>query len=398
MKLKFSSLYGIVLEGKSTLRFFIGAILSFSFSIAVILSTIGLMDGFEASLIKSLKNSSSDLVLSSNQGFFDFEKIEPLLKKNKFIQNYDPLVIAQSFAVYDQKSKGVLVHGVQESDFNKVTNLNLKFQDTSSIAIGSELASFYDIGIGDELTLIFSSTKSSEDGIPNLINFKVSSIVNHGVFEKDLRFVYVDKSTLSQVLGLKDKAVNKVLIKTDKNSLTQIESYNEDLSEQLKELSTFRSNTFWSEFDTLLEAVKVEKFSITLILQLIVVVSVFNILAFIIFVVEKQAQSFFLLSALGLSKKLIINFWIKLLAFVWLISCVLGIFLTFVFNILLNTLSVFQLPGDIYVLSELSLKLDSMDYILVFSIAALWIAVIGIVCGYKLKKKSILSGLRQEFS
>ena len=398
MKLKFSSLYSIVLEGKSTFRFFVGAILSFAFSIAVILSTIGLMDGFESSLIKSLKNSSSDLVLSSNQGFFDFEKLEPTLKKNKFIKNYDPLVITQSFAVYDQKSKGVLVHGVEEKDFNKVTNLKLKFDDTNSIAIGSELASFYDISVGDELTLIFSSTKSSEDGIPNLINFQVSSIINHGVFEKDLRFVYVDKSSLSQILGLKVKAVNKVLVKTDNDSLTQIEIYNDHLNEQLKELSIFKSHTFWSEFDTLLEAVKVEKFSITLILQLIVIVSVFNILAFIIFVVEKQAQSFFLLSALGLSKKLIINFWIKLLAFVWLISCVLGIFLTFIFNILLNTLSVFKLPGDIYVLSELSLKLDSMDYIFVFSIAALWIAIIGVVCGYKLKKKSILSGLRQEFS
>lgn len=99
MKLKFSSLYSIVIEGKSSLRFFIGAIFSFSFSLAVILSTIGLMDGFELSLIDSLKKSTSDIIISSRQGFFDSEKITPLLKMNNSVQEKSSMVITQSFAV-----------------------------------------------------------------------------------------------------------------------------------------------------------------------------------------------------------------------------------------------------------------------------------------------------------
>ncbi len=41
------SIFKIITEGKASGRFLAGALLSFSFSIAVILSTIGLMDGFE---------------------------------------------------------------------------------------------------------------------------------------------------------------------------------------------------------------------------------------------------------------------------------------------------------------------------------------------------------------
>jgi hypothetical protein len=46
---------------------------------------------------------------------------------------------------------------------------------------------------------------------------------------------------------------------------------------------------FWSEYSYFIEAVKIEKLSITLILQLIVVVAVFNIIAFVIYIMEKKS-------------------------------------------------------------------------------------------------------------
>lgn len=394
MKLKFSSLYSIVIEGKSSLRFFLGAIFSFSFSIAVILSTIGLMDGFEKSLIQSLQKSSSDIIITSNQGFFDQDKVVPLLREKNYL-NYSSLAISQSFAVYEEQSKAVLVHGVDDK-FNSVTGLGVALNDIYDVSIGRDLASFYNIKIGDVLTFIFSSTKSNEDGIPSLIDFNVSSIVDHGVYEKDLRFVYVQKEVLQKIMGLKSKAINKILLKTSSDKDITKEVAN--LSRILEPVSTISVQAFWSEFSSLLEAVKVEKVSITMILQLIVIVSVFNIIAFVLFVVEKQAQSFFLLNALGLSKKLIMKFWSKLLFFVWAVSCFISIGLTYTFDFLLQNLSIFKLPGDVYVLSSLSLDLDIMDFVSVFGIAIIWILIIGIVSWYKLKNKSLLSGLRQEFS
>lgn len=394
MKLKFSSLYSVVIEGKSSLRFFLGAIFSFSFSIAVILSTIGLMDGFEKSLIDSLQRSSSDIVITSNQGFFDEEPVFNLLKKNYF-NNISSLAISQSFAVLDQQSKAVLVHGV-DHQFDKITGLKVKLYENYDVSIGRDLANFYKLKEGDTLTFIFSSTKSNDDGIPSLIDFNVSSIVEHGVYEKDLRFVYIKKEILQDIMGLKSKAINKIFLKTsvDKN----IEEEVTKLNEILQPVESLSIKPFWNEFSSLLEAVKVEKFSITMILQLIVIVSVFNIIAFILFVVEKQAQSFFLLNALGLSKRLIMIFWSKLLILVWSVSCLISIGFTYVFDFLLQNLSIFKLPGDVYVLSKLSLDLEVKDFIIVFGIAAIWILIIGVVSWYKLKNKSLLSGLRQEFS
>lgn len=396
MKLKFSSLYSIVIEGKSSLRFFIGAIFSFSFSLAVILSTIGLMDGFELSLIESLKKSTSDIIISSRQGFFDSEKITPLINKNSVVLDNSPIVIAQSFAVYDQKSKAILVHGVDVSSFGKTTGLVTDLNKPYDVSIGIELAKFYNLQVEDTLTFIFSSTKSNEDGIPNLVDFTVRSIIEHGVYEKDLRFVYVNKETLSEIMGLKNKASNKILVKLKKDK-----SVNESvvsLEKSLSEIPFLSIKPFWSEYNSLLEAIKVEKFSITMILQLIVIISVFNIIAFILFVFERQSQSFFLLNALGLGKRLLMNFWTKLLLLIWFISCLISIGFTYIFDLLLRNLDIFKLPGDVYVLSKLSLDLDGVDFLIVFGIAAVWILIIGFVSWYKLKRRSLLSGLRQEFS
>lgn len=396
MKLKFSSLYSIVIEGKSSLRFFIGAIFSFSFSLAVILSTIGLMDGFELSLIDSLKKSTSDIIISSRQGFFDSEKITPLLQTNKSVQENSPMVITQSFAVYDQKSKAILVHGVDLLSFNNTTGLVTDLVNPYDVSIGSELAKFYNLKVKDTLTFIFSSTKANEDGIPNLVDFTVRSIVEHGVYEKDLRFVYVQKKTLSEIMGLKDKASNKILVKLKNNN--HVSDSILGLEKALNDIPFLSVKPFWSEYNSLLEAIKVEKFSITMILQLIVIISVFNIIAFILFVIEKQSQSFFLLNALGLSKKLLMNFWAKLLLLIWFISCLISIGFTYIFDLLLQNLDIFKLPGDVYVLSKLGLDLDANDFSIVFGIAAIWILIIGFVSWYKLKRRSLLSGLRQEFS
>ena len=142
---------------------------------------------------------------------------------------------------------------------------------------------------------------------------------------------------------------------------------------------------------------EVEKASISLILQIIVVVAIFNVIAFIIYIMEKKSQEFFLLRAFGASISTISRFWKVLLFFVWFASSVIAVGMTWIFNLIIGKLPVFQLPGDIYVLSKLEIQLGLEDYLLVFSLAFLWIFLIGTVTMWRMKKKTVLSGLRQEF-
>ena len=69
----FKVILGLIFSEKSSIKFAIGVFLGLGFSISVILSTIGIMDGFELSLRRALKKSTGDLQFYSRKGFFNVE-------------------------------------------------------------------------------------------------------------------------------------------------------------------------------------------------------------------------------------------------------------------------------------------------------------------------------------
>lgn len=382
------SIFKIITEGRAASRFLIAALLSFAFSIAVILSTIGLMDGFEGALRDSLRKSSGDFKITSSRGFFLVDEIADDIKDFRFT----PIMEVEAFAVANEKNKGVLVKGIQKDSFASITSLDVKNLD-GGVAIGEELAKALSLEIGDDLVLTFASDQIKDQGGAILKKFQVSSIIKHGIYEKDLRFVYTDLSNLTETFGYKKGAVNKLLLsaKNDLGLDASIDEINSRLAQK------FNAEPFWAEYKTLLKAVEVEKTSISLVLQIIVVVAIFNVIAFIIFISEKKSQEFFLLRAFGVSLKQIVKFWRALLFGMWMASALLSVALTYIFNIVLQKLPIFQLPGDIYVLSNLKLKLGLEDFALVFSLALVWIMLIGALTMWRMKKRAVLSGLREEF-
>ena len=137
---------------------------------------------------------------------------------------------------------------------------------------------------------------------------------------------------------------------------------------------------------------------IGLILQLVVVISIFNVLAFIIFLNEKRSKEIFLIKALGLSQSRITKIWSTLIFVGWILSCGLSMVFVQVFDWALINLSILKLPGNIYHLGRLKISLETMDYIFVFSLTLIWLVAISGFLLLRLKKRPILEGLRKEFA
>lgn len=393
------SIFKIVLHGRSAGNILLATILSFTFSIAVILCTFGLMDGFDHLLKSGLRHSSGDILITSRKGFFTYS---PSLKDK--VQVVTPLAVApviqtEAFALREEVSKGVLVRGIEGKNFSAATGLVLDVKP-GEIIVGKELASQLKLGLGDPLALTFSKGNDAGESLPMIQLFHVGGITEHGIYQKDLRFVYLNRAELAELMGLGDK-VNLLILATEETNvpLKSLDPINADQKTLRDELdSEFIIRPFWNEYDFLIEAVKVEKFSISLILQLIVVVAVFNIIAFVIYIMEKKAQDFFFLRAVGLSLKSLNQFWLISVLIIWSLSCVGAHLLSLFFNWCLQHLPFLQIPGEIYVLSSLNIKLDSMAYVTVYGLALLWILLAGFIGYLRLKKRPIMQGLRQEFS
>ncbi len=388
--LPFSRLITIIFNGKASLRLMMATLLSFAFSIAVILSTAGLMSGFEHSLKYGVRSSTGDLTITSRTGYFDISAaVEQELQKNF---NFSKVIQSEGFVIGEEHSYGVLVRGIIPNEFKKITSLALELKQ-DEIIIGSELAKSMGVQVGNYLTLTIASSKDSQLGLPSLHSFKIGAIVVHGIYEKDLRFVYLHRDRLSKMIGSGERA-NMLVLKRLKES--------ESIEELQKKLSSildynFIVRPYWYEFSGLLKAVEVEKFSITLMLQLIVLIAVFNISAFIIYVNEKKSQDYFLLRVLGLEASRLTRFWYFIMFVIWGLACILSLGFLQLFDWALANLALFNIPGKIYVLSHLELILSFYDYLLIFSFALLWMLLITFLLVRKWNNKTILSGLRREF-
>lgn len=393
------SILKIVLHGRSAGKILLATLFSFTFSIAVILCTFGLMDGFDFLLKSGLRHSSGDLLVTSKKGFFplndslrqNFESIHPLA--------IAPIIQTEAFALHQSMSKGVLVRGIEPESFSKATGLKMDLPE-GGLVIGVELAKAFNVLPGDDIALTFGRGNESSDFLPAVRQFKISGLIKHGIYQKDLRLVYLSRKDLANVLDVRDW-VNLVIltIQDPVKPLQTLDSVGQDQQALRSELdSEFIVRPFWSEYQFLIEAVKVEKLSISLILQLIVVIAVFNIMAFVIYIMEKKAQDFFFLRAVGLSLKQLMQFWFVSIFLVWALACVGAHILSGIFNWSLAHVSFLQIPGEIYVLSSLQIRLDWKAYFTVYLVSLIWVLIAGLFGYWRLKRRPIMQGLRQEFS
>ncbi len=392
-RLPASSLFRIILDQKSSKRFLVATIGSFSFSIAVILATIGLMDGFELTLKKALTGANGDIKFSAKDDFFTVDNKLTQALSIPEIASYSTILQVEAFAILNEESRGVLVRGIDPTYFTDNIGLDLS-NLKDGIYIGSELQKKHQLKIGDEIAFAFGSSKAKNQGAALLKSFKIEGIVTHGVYEKDLRFIYVNKDILIESLGFKRNISNFGIIKL--NNFSNIEKVVQTLKHAQYEKYNFMP--YWSEFDVLLDAVAVEKKSMSLILQLIVVVAILNVIGFVFYISETKAQDFFMLRALGLNNKSYRTFWYFLLGGIWSISVGIAYLLVEFLNSTILKLPFLKIPGDIYVLSHLDVILDPFDYLYVYGISLVWILVIGFITLKRLEGKTLVSGLRQEFS
>lgn len=399
------SFFKVLMLEKSFLRFALGIIVGFAFSISVILATIGVMDGFEWSLKLGLKKSVGDISIYYRDTFFNFEK-EMLAKLTKVPhQNLTAVLKTEAFAVSHQVSKGVIIKGIDLESYSEVTGTKI-LMNSREVAIGFELARFLKLKVGDEIVLAFSKGNDQLKQLPALESFTIGQIIEHGIYQKDMRFVYLNREHLQKILELENLS-NEVIMTTINsdqiNYLDEPGKYIEDINRSIDVVEyelgdDFYAKPFWSDFSFLLRAVSTEKYMIGIILQLVVVISIFNVLAFVIFINERRSRELFLFQALGMSQKRVFNNMMILILMAWILSCMLSIGFVEFFDFALREFPLFQLPGKIYTLGKISINLDLKDYFIVFALAFFWIFLMTYFGLSRIRKQSILTGLRREFA
>jgi lipoprotein-releasing system permease protein len=124
----------------------------------------------------------------------------------------------------------------------------------------------------------------------------------------------------------------------------------------------------------LFSALKLEKIVMFIILTLIIIVAAFNIIGTLIMVVLEKTRDIAILKSMGATRKSIMKIFMFEGVIIGLVGTVLGLVGGYGLCQLLATYKFIELPRDVYYISTLPVKMDSIDTILI-ALAAIIISL-----------------------
>ena len=329
-----------------------GGIFSFTSFLAVTGLTIGVssliivmsvMNGFEKELQDRILGVVPHAVVYSDEPIKNYDSLIDQLKLADGVEEAVPYISFQALITSNSISKGVSVNGIDVELEDRVSilpdyMLYGSLEDLSkdnTIVIGSWLASYLGIFVGDSITITTSDIKSSIIGsYPRSINLQVV-----GIFE--LR-AEIDQSLvlISHELAQKFKSLN------DETQSIRLKTSNLFLADQIAYLAipdnTGLKSSSWKEtHGTLFEAIQFEKLLISLMLFLIVAVASILVLSTIVMTVKSKEREVGILKTIGANNQQLVMIFFFQGLMVSLIGLLMGLMLGLIVTFNINNFITF---------------------------------------------------------
>jgi lipoprotein-releasing system permease protein len=317
------------------------AITGLSIGVASLIIVMSVMNGFEKELQNRILGVVPHAVIFSEEPIKDYEVLIDKIKQNDEVIEAVPFISFQALATYQTASKGISINGIDvEAEkrvsilpdymiYGSIDDLNKE----NSIIIGSWLASYLGIFIGDKINITTSDIRSSIIGsYPKSVSLEVV-----GIFE--LR-AEIDQSLaiISHDLAQKFKSLKKetlsIRIKTSDLFIADKIAY-----DSIPDNTGLLSSSWKETHGTLFEAIQFEKLLIGLMLFLIVGVASILVLSTIVMTVKSKEREVGILKTIGANN----NQLVMIFFFQGLMVSMIGL----VFGLLIGLLVTFNLNNFI---------------------------------------------------
>ena len=360
------------------------SIIGIALGVAAIIIVMSVMNGFRANLTERLIGVNSHLNIYSFNEKINLEEVNTL-KNNLDSKAYDkllPSIETQGLVISNEVSKGVIIRGYEDLNsshylYNKIITKKLSSINFNQIIIGDAMAKELNLQIGGKLKLAIPKTDKSLLGeIPRFKTLTVSGIFDFGMYEYDVGLVFISLELAQRLLSFEDNHFNRVEFYLKNPLLVDKFKSQVDLNIINKGLSLYSLS--WVERNSsLMNALKVEKNVMFLILTLIIVVASMNIISGLVIFVKEKNKDIAILKTLGFNKIGILKVFFLIGLTIGLIGTILGTFFGIIITenlkyiqIVLETLLETELfSEEVYFLSTLPSDIKYEEVFFVFFIS-----------------------------
>ena len=317
------------------------AVIGLSIGVASLIIVMSVMNGFEKELQNRILGVVPHAVIYSEEPIKNYEVLIDKIKQSDEVIEAVPFISFQALATYQTVSKGISINGIDIEAEKRVSILpdymiygSLDdLNKDNSIIIGSWLASYLGIFVGDKINITTADIKSSIIGsYPKSVSLEVV-----GIFE--LR-AEIDQSLalISHDLAQKFKSLKKetlsIRIKTSDLFIADKIAY-----DSIPNNTGLVSSSWKETHGTLFEAIQFEKLLIGLMLFLIVGVASILVLSTIVMTVKSKEREVGILKTIGANN----NQLVMIFFFQGLMVSMIGL----IFGLLIGLLITFNLNNFI---------------------------------------------------
>ncbi|MEE8552744.1 MAG: lipoprotein-releasing ABC transporter permease subunit [Desulfobacterales bacterium] len=368
--------------------------------VMALIVVIAVMAGFEADLKHRILGVESHVVLMRHGSpFSDYRGIFEQVINTGGVEAATPFIYSQCMLRSTSGVSGAVMRGIDPDSAGRVIKildslvlLNLKqmHQKENStvsepgIILGSELARNLGVGTGDAVYMIsFRGMISPIGHLPAMKRFKVAGLFESGMYEYDKSLAYIHLNEAQKILRMGDSVTGiEVRVNDIYDAGNIAETIVADLGFPYWAKDWMRMNR------NLFSALKLEKTVMFIILALIVLVAAFNIASTLIMMVMGKTRDIAILKAMGATDSSIRKIFIFKGMIIGFVGTTLGVCMGFILCKLLEKYKFIELPGDVYYISTLPVRLESLD---VFLIAAASIMICFIATLYPAHQASRLN-------
>ncbi len=277
------------------------AITGLSIGIASLIIVMSVMNGFEKELQNRILGVIPHAVIFSDEPIKDYESLITEIKENNNVIEAVPYISFQALITNKNVSKGISVNGI---DIKNEKNISIlpdymiygsieDLNKDNSIIIGSWLASYLGVFVGDKINITTSDIKSSIIGsYPKSVSLEVVGIFELRA-EIDQSLTLISHNLAQKFKSLKNETLS-IRIKT-----SDLFSADRIAFDSIPNDTGFMYSSWKETHGTLFEAIQFEKLLIGLMLFLIVAVASILVLSTIVMTVKSKEREVGILKTIG---------------------------------------------------------------------------------------------------
>ncbi len=354
------------------------SLIGVALGVAVLISILSIMNGFEAELRDRLVSLSAHATIAGHEGALpDWRGKREVVKASPGVTGVAPYLERQALLTHEASMSGAILRGIEPALEPEVSTIAQSMVDgeltdlvpgRNQVVLGRALASRLSVAPGDEITVMVPQADPvSGEVVPRIRTFTVSGVFEVGLQDHDSVLALVNLADAQALAGSADPDGLRLRFSDIYAAPRLARTVATELGGDLKVRDWTQENA------TYFRAIRIEKTMMTLMLLLVVGVAAFNIVASLVMVVRSKRTDIAILRTLGMRPRGVVGIFLSQgLVIGWagtFIGVALGLamswYVTPVMAFLQKVLHFQIFNADVYYVTRIPSQIEPHDVVLV---------------------------------